>query len=67
MYGPMWRALMGPWPMKLLQAVLLALGFVAVCFMWLFPLVADHLPFNDNTVTTTAPAAPPTPDTTPAP
>jgi hypothetical protein len=66
MYGPMWRALLGPWPVKLLQAVLLALGFVAVCFIWLFPLVADHLPFNDNTVTT-APTTPPTPENTPAP
>ena len=50
MYGPLWRALPGPWPAKALQAVLLALVVVAVCFLWVFPAVAPHLPFNDNTV-----------------
>ena len=61
MYGPLWRALPGPWPVKLVQALLLALAFVAACFLWLFPLVADHLPFNDNTVTTSTPANTPAP------
>ena len=67
MYGPLWRAVPGPWPVKLLQTLLLVLAFVAACFLWLFPLVADHLPFNDNTVTTTAPTSPGTPAKTPAP
>jgi len=35
---------------RVLQLVLLALAAVAVCFLWLFPLAAEHLPFNDNTV-----------------
>ena len=61
MYGPLWRALPGPWPVKLVQVLLLALAFVAACFLWLFPLVADRLPFNDNTVTTSTPATTPAP------
>jgi len=27
-----------------------AVAAVAICFLWLFPLAAEHLPFNDNTV-----------------
>jgi hypothetical protein len=50
-YGPLWRRLRGPLPLRLLQATLLALAAVAVCFLWLFPLAAAHLPYNDNTVT----------------
>jgi hypothetical protein len=49
-YGPLWRALRGPLPLRILQIVLLALAAVAICFLWLFPLAAEHLPFNDNTV-----------------
>ena len=50
MYRPLWRALRGPLPLRILQIALLGLAAVAVCFLWLFPLAADHLPFNDNTV-----------------
>jgi hypothetical protein len=49
-YGPLWRSLRGPLPVRVLQLVLLALAAVAVCFLWLFPLAAEHLPFNHNTV-----------------
>lgn len=61
MYGPLWRALPGPWPVKLLQALVLTLAFIAACFLWLFPAVADHLPFNDNTVTSSSPSRTTTP------
>jgi len=50
MYGPLWRALPGPWPVKLVQLVVLVLAVVAVCFLWVFPAVAPHMPFNGNTV-----------------
>lgn len=50
MYGPIWRALPGGWPVKLIQVVVLALVVVALCFLWLFPAIAPHLPFNANTV-----------------
>jgi hypothetical protein len=49
-YGPLWRSLRGPLPVRVLQLVLLALAAAAVCFLWLFPLAAEHLPFNGNTV-----------------
>jgi len=50
MYGPLWRRLPGPWPLRCLEAGLLLLAVVGVCFLWVFPVVADHLPFNDNTI-----------------
>jgi hypothetical protein len=30
--------------------VVLALGGVAACFLWLFPVVAPYVPFNQQTV-----------------
>lgn len=50
MYGPLWRALPGRWPWKVLQLVALAAVVVVVCFQWVFPAIAPHLPFNGNTV-----------------
>ena len=52
MYGPLWRALPGPWPVRLAQLMVLVLAVVAVCFLWVFPAVAPHMPFNGNTVDT---------------
>ena len=45
-----WRALPGPLPVRLLLAAVLLLAVVAFCFLWLFPRIADHMPFNSNTV-----------------
>lgn len=50
MYGALWRALPGSRLAKSIQAVLLALGFVALLFFWVFPLVTPYLPINDVTV-----------------
>ncbi len=50
MYGPLWRALPGPWPVKVFQLLVLVAVVVAVCFLWIFPAIAPHLPFNDNTI-----------------
>lgn len=55
MYGALWRALPGPWGIRLLLAALLVVGAVAACFLWLFPAVAPYVPFNDQTVEDSAP------------
>lgn len=52
MYGPLWRLLPGPWPVKVIQSVILVVGVVAACFLWLFPTIAPFVPFNDNTIQT---------------
>jgi hypothetical protein len=52
MYASLWRALPGPWPVKVLLSAILAVVVVAVCFLWLFPAVAPLMPFNDNTIQT---------------
>ena len=50
MYGALWRVLPGPWAVRVLLLLLLTAGAVAACFTWLFPAVAPHVPFNDQTV-----------------
>ncbi len=52
MYGWIWRHLPGPLPVRLLTALLLILAVVAVCFVWVFPAIAPHMPFNQTTVGT---------------
>ena len=50
MYGWIWRHLPGPTAVRLLMAVLLVGAVVAVCFTWVFPAVAEWMPFTDVTV-----------------
>lgn len=50
LYAALWRALPGPAPAKLLQALVLLAAVIAFLFLWLFPRVAPLMPFNDNTV-----------------
>jgi hypothetical protein len=52
MYGPMWRLVLGPWQVKALLLLVLIVGVVAVCFLWLFPAIAPYIPFNGNSVQT---------------
>ena len=52
MYGPLWRLLPGPWPVKALQSLILVAAVVVLCFVWLFPAIAPLMPFNDNAVQT---------------
>lgn len=54
MYAALWRALPGPWPVRLLLALALAGLVVAACFTWIFPWVAAHLPVNDPSVSARA-------------
>lgn len=50
MYAALWRRLPGPLAVRLaLCAGLIAL-VVVLCFRWLFPWVAAHLPVNDPSV-----------------
>jgi hypothetical protein len=50
MYPWIWRHLPGPWPAKLLGAVLLLLAVLALLFLVVFPRVGPALPFNHVTV-----------------
>ncbi len=50
MYGWIWRHLPGPLVVRLLLALVAIVAVVAVCFVWLFPVVAPYVPFNDTTV-----------------
>jgi hypothetical protein len=49
-YAVLWRRLPGPWPLRVAVLLLLAVGAVAACFLWLFPVVAPYVPFNQQTV-----------------
>jgi hypothetical protein len=50
MYPWLWRHLPGPWPVRLLVALLLVLAVVVLLFGWGFPHLAPLMPFNDGTV-----------------
>lgn len=50
MYGWLWRHLPGPVAVRVLTCVLLAAAVLAVCFLWVYPAIAPHMPFNDTTV-----------------
>lgn len=58
LYAALWRALPGPLVVRVLLSVALVLAVVVVCFLWLFPLMAHLMPFNDNTVDPTTLRAP---------
>jgi hypothetical protein len=50
MYGFIWRHLPGPLAVRILLALVLLAGVVAVLFLWVFPAVAPIMPFNNGTV-----------------
>ncbi|WP_164545100.1 hypothetical protein [Antribacter gilvus] len=50
MYGLIWRLLPGPVWLRAILALLLAALAVAACFEWLFPWLAEYMPFNETTV-----------------
>lgn len=50
MYAFAWRHLPGPWPVRLLLALLLVLGVVALLFLLVFPAVEPLLPFDEITL-----------------
>ncbi|WP_295690851.1 hypothetical protein [uncultured Brevibacterium sp.] len=51
MYGLIWRALPGPWAVKLLLSLLLIAAVVYLLMEYVFPVVAPYMPFNEATVT----------------
>jgi hypothetical protein len=50
MYGFIWRHLPGPLVVRILLALMLVAAVVAVLFLWVFPAIAPHMPFNNGTV-----------------
>ena len=60
MYAALWRLLPGGRAAKGLQLLVLAVAVVAVLFVWVFPAVTPHLPFENVTID-----APPAPGATP--
>jgi hypothetical protein len=50
MYGWVWRRLPGPWPAKLVGALVLLGAAVALLFLVVFPRVGPKLPFDHVTV-----------------
>lgn len=50
MYAAIWRLLPGPAWLKAIEALILVLAIVAVLFVWVFPAIAPHLPFDQQTV-----------------
>ncbi|MFE4465947.1 hypothetical protein ACFRCR_12595 [Oerskovia sp. NPDC056781] len=50
MYGALWRVLPGPAWLRVLLLLVLVAAVVLVCFEWLFPIVAEYMPFNETTV-----------------
>ncbi|GGL40242.1 hypothetical protein H9L10_13820 [Phycicoccus endophyticus] len=50
MYAALWRILPGPVWAKVLQCLVLAALAVVVLFHWVFPALAEAVPFNGNTV-----------------
>jgi len=61
-YAWIWRKLPGPWPVKLVEALVAFAAVVVLLFTVVFPWLEPRLPFNDVTVddapTATAPATP---------
>lgn len=50
MYSFLWRLLPGPTWLRIILVIVLAAAVVFACFEWLFPAIAPHMPFNDQTV-----------------
>jgi hypothetical protein len=61
-YAWMWRKLPGPWPVKLIEALVAFAAVVLLLFTVVFPWLEPRLPFNDVTVDDT-----PTSTSTPSP
>lgn len=52
MYGLIWRILPGPWASKFIMAVGLLVGAAALLWLFAFPAISPHMPFNDGAVDT---------------
>ncbi|MEP6631459.1 MAG: hypothetical protein ABJA89_13380 [Lapillicoccus sp.] len=59
MYAALWRLLPGGRGAKALQMLVLAAAVVAVLFLWVFPAVTPHLPFENVTIDAPPPTGAP--------
>ncbi|WP_190394459.1 hypothetical protein [Nocardiopsis quinghaiensis] len=50
MYGLIWRVLPGPWASKFIMAVGLLAGAAVLLWLFAFPAISPHMPFNDGAV-----------------
>ena len=50
MYAALWRALPGTAWVRAVICMALVTVVVVVCFSWVFPAIAPHLPVNEGTV-----------------
>ncbi|MDO5076685.1 hypothetical protein [Corynebacterium sp.] len=50
MYGFIWRAIPGPWPVKLLVSLALLVGTFFLLMEVVFPFVSANMPYNDVSV-----------------
>lgn len=50
MYGPLWRTLPGPWPVKLIVLLVLIAAVFLLLMEVVFPLVSTLMPYNDVAV-----------------
>lgn len=50
MYGAIWKILPGPLWFKLILALALIVGVVYLLFEYVYPVVAPHMPFAENSV-----------------
>ncbi|MDR1791582.1 MAG: hypothetical protein LBR20_08065 [Propionibacteriaceae bacterium] len=49
-YGLIWRLLPGPKWLKAIEALALIAAIVWALFTFVFPVIADYMPFNDVTI-----------------
>jgi hypothetical protein len=49
-YGLIWRLLPGPKVVKVIEALILIAAALFCLFNWVFPAIADYMPFNNVTV-----------------
>ncbi|WJZ03898.1 hypothetical protein [Corynebacterium freiburgense] len=50
MYGFIWRAIPGPWPIKLLVSLVLLVGVFLLLMEVIFPYISVLMPYNDVAV-----------------
>ncbi len=50
MYELLWRVIPGAWGVKVVLLIVLLVAVLAALFLWVFPVIAPLVPFNDQTV-----------------
>jgi hypothetical protein len=55
MYGWVWRHLPGPWPIRLLMALVLLAAVIVILFTAFFPWLSERLPMDEVTISSLVP------------